>query len=131
MPEIVRAPGGDLPLCDNTDELTGAKGRAYASWPTCGSADSRRGSGGREIRSDAGAHVKLERAVVVQRGEVSDTELDRARGAGLTDSEVVETVANVALNIFTIYVAHVARPALDFHASRVARPPNGVEVRRG
>ena len=77
------------------------------------------------------ALLKLARAIVVQRGEVSDTELDRARGAGLTDSEVVETVANVALNTFTIYVAHVARPALDFQASRVARPPNGVEVRRG
>lgn len=41
--------------------------------------------------------------VVVQRGEVSDSDLQHARVAGLTDGEIVETVANVVLNIFTNY----------------------------
>ena len=60
------------------------------------------------------AILKLARAIVVQRGEVSDSDLQQARVAGLTDGEVVETVANVALNIFTNYVSHVARTAVDF-----------------
>src|SRR5260221_9044833 len=60
------------------------------------------------------AILKLARSIVGQRGEVSDTDLLRARTAGLTDSDVVETVANVALNIFTNYVNHVARTVVDF-----------------
>jgi uncharacterized peroxidase-related enzyme len=60
------------------------------------------------------AILKLARAIVVQRGEVSDSDLQQARIAGLTDGEVVETVANVALNIFTNYINHVARTAVDF-----------------
>ncbi len=60
------------------------------------------------------AILKLARAIVVQRGEVSDSDLQRARAAGLTDGEVVETIANVALNIFTNYINHVARTAVDF-----------------
>ncbi len=60
------------------------------------------------------AILKLARAIVVQRGEVSDSDLQHARVAGLTDGEVVETVANVALNIFENYMSHVARVAIDF-----------------
>jgi uncharacterized peroxidase-related enzyme len=60
------------------------------------------------------AILKLARTIVVQRGEVSDSDLQRARAAGLTEGEVVETVANVALNIFTNYINHVARTAVDF-----------------
>ena len=59
------------------------------------------------------ALLKLARTIVVQRGEVSDADLERARAAGLTDGEVIETVANVALNIFTNYVAHVTRTPVD------------------
>jgi uncharacterized peroxidase-related enzyme len=60
------------------------------------------------------AVLKLARTIIVQRGEVSDLELQRARSAGLTDGELVETVANIALNIFTNYINHVARTAIDF-----------------
>jgi uncharacterized peroxidase-related enzyme len=60
------------------------------------------------------AILKLARTIVVQRGEVSNSDLQRARAAGLSDGEVVETVANVALNIFTNYVNHLARTAVDF-----------------
>ena len=60
------------------------------------------------------AVLKLTRTIIVQRGEVSDSELQRARAAGLTDGELVETVANIALNIFTNYINHVARTAIDF-----------------
>ena len=64
------------------------------------------------------AILKLARAIVVQRGELTDADLARARAAGLSDGEIVETVANVALNIFENYVSHVARVPLDFPQSQ-------------
>jgi hypothetical protein len=45
---------------------------------------------------------------------VKDSDLQRARAAGLTDGEIVETVANVVLNIFLNYINHVARTVVDF-----------------
>jgi uncharacterized peroxidase-related enzyme len=58
--------------------------------------------------------LKLARSIVVQRGELTDGDLARARAAGLSDGEIVETVANVALNIFENYMSHVARVPIDF-----------------
>jgi uncharacterized peroxidase-related enzyme len=60
------------------------------------------------------AILKLARSIVVQRGEITDSELDYVRSSGLTDSEIAETVANVVLNIFTNYVSHVDRTLVDF-----------------
>jgi uncharacterized peroxidase-related enzyme len=60
------------------------------------------------------AILKLARNIVVQRGEVSDADLEQARVSGLSDGEIVEVVANVAVNIFSNYVNHVARTAVDF-----------------
>jgi len=64
------------------------------------------------LRTDA--ILKLARSLVVQRGELTDEDLDRARDAGVSDAEIVETVANVALNIFENYMSHVARVPIDF-----------------
>jgi len=60
------------------------------------------------------AILKLARSIIVQRGEVTDIDLQHARDGGLTDCEIVETVANVVLNIFMNYLDHVARPTVDF-----------------
>jgi len=60
------------------------------------------------------AILKLARNIVLERGEVSDAEIADARAAGLDDGEIVETVANVVVNIFTNYVNHVARTQVDF-----------------
>ncbi len=60
------------------------------------------------------AILKLARTIVVQRGEISDAEFKAARAAGLSEAETVETVANVAANIFSNYVNHIARTAVDF-----------------
>jgi uncharacterized peroxidase-related enzyme len=60
------------------------------------------------------AILKLARSIIVQRGEVADADLQHARGGGLTDCEIVETVANVVFNIFMNYLDHVARPTVDF-----------------
>jgi uncharacterized peroxidase-related enzyme len=60
------------------------------------------------------AILKLARNIVVQRGEISDSDLQRASAAGLSDGEIIEIVANVALNIFMNYVSHAARLPIDF-----------------
>lgn len=60
------------------------------------------------------AILNLARSVVVQRGELSEAEFKAARAAKITDSEIVETTANVALNILTNYVNHVAHTVVDF-----------------
>jgi uncharacterized peroxidase-related enzyme len=60
------------------------------------------------------AILNLARSIVVQRGELSDTEFKSARAAKLTDAEIVETVANVSLNILTNYLNHVAQTVVDF-----------------
>jgi uncharacterized peroxidase-related enzyme len=68
-----------------------------------------------DARTDA--ILKLARSIVVQRGELSDADLAQARAVGLSDGEIVETVANVALNIFENYMSHVARVPIDFPQS--------------
>ncbi|MFL6116611.1 MAG: carboxymuconolactone decarboxylase family protein [Catenulispora sp.] len=55
--------------------------------------------------------------VVADRGRISDATLERARAAGVTDAELAETVAHVALNTLSNYFNHLARPDLDFPAA--------------
>jgi uncharacterized peroxidase-related enzyme len=77
--------------------------------------------------AETDAILKLSRSIVVQRGEINDADLKEARAGGLTDHEIVETVANVALNIFTNYVNHVARTVVDFAEVKPGnfKPQNG------
>jgi uncharacterized peroxidase-related enzyme len=70
------------------------------------------------------AFLKLARNIVVQRGEISDADLERARACGLTDGEIVETIANVAMNILTNYVDHVAHILVDFPEVKPGQPLN-------
>jgi uncharacterized peroxidase-related enzyme len=58
--------------------------------------------------------LKLAQRLVLGKGRLTDTEISKARGAGLTDGEIEEVIANVALNVFTNYFNHVADPAIDF-----------------
>jgi uncharacterized peroxidase-related enzyme len=60
------------------------------------------------------AALKFAHQIVVKRGEVLDSEVQAVRAAGYNDSEIVEIVANVALNIFTNYFNHVAQTVVDF-----------------
>ncbi|MBI4906587.1 MAG: carboxymuconolactone decarboxylase family protein [Acidobacteria bacterium] len=60
------------------------------------------------------AILELARNIVVQRGEIGAGGLERARAAGLTDADIIETIANVALNIFSNYVNHIAGTDVDF-----------------
>jgi len=60
----------------------------------------------------------LELAVAINQspGRVSDDTLADARAAGVTDAEIIEVVAHVALNVFTNYVNNVAETTVDFPA---------------
>jgi uncharacterized peroxidase-related enzyme len=65
-----------------------------------------------DAKSDAA--LKLARAVALQRGHLSDADLQAARGAKLNDAEIVEVVQHVALNVLTNYTNSVARTVIDF-----------------
>lgn len=68
------------------------------------------------------AILKLALSILVQRGEISDEALKAARNADLTDGEIVETTANVAFNIFSNYINHVARTVVDFPEVKPGEP---------
>jgi hypothetical protein len=59
------------------------------------------------------AILKLARSIIVRR-KLSDADLNEARASGLADDEIVETIANVVLNIFSNYANEVARTGEDF-----------------
>jgi uncharacterized peroxidase-related enzyme len=60
------------------------------------------------------AALKLTISINESRGHISDATLAEARAAGLTDAEIVEIVAHVALNVFTNYLNSVAETTIDF-----------------
>jgi uncharacterized peroxidase-related enzyme len=67
---------------------------------------------------DADAHtaaiLRTAREVLETRGAVGDESLADARAAGVTDGELAEIVAHVALNVLSNYFNHLALPDLDF-----------------
>jgi AhpD family alkylhydroperoxidase len=60
------------------------------------------------------AVLRLALAINGKQGRPTDADLAAARAAGLGDAEIAETVANVALNVFTNYFNHVADTQIDF-----------------
>jgi uncharacterized peroxidase-related enzyme len=74
-------------------------------------ADSRRGSSTDRKTEQA---LIFARKIVAERGHVSDGDIDQLHAAGFTDDEITEIIANVALNIFTNYLNHIAGTEVDF-----------------
>lgn len=79
----------------------------------------------RALRAESGdaktsAILSLSRRIVETRGFVSDDDLASARDAGVTDAEIAEIIATVALNVYTNYFNHVAETEIDF--PKVALP---------
>lgn len=70
----------------------------------------------RALSADARIAAILELAVAINqaRGHIDDAKLAAARKAGLSDTEIVEIVAHVALNVFTNYLNSVSETAIDF-----------------
>lgn len=57
-------------------------------------------------------------ALVLQRGEMSDSDFSTMRIAGFSEAEIIEVLANVVLNIFTNYFNILARTDLDHSTLR-------------
>jgi uncharacterized peroxidase-related enzyme len=70
----------------------------------------------------ADAVLKFARAVTLQRGHVSNAELQAARSAGLNDAELVEIIQHVALNTLTNYTNNVAATVVDFPKAKSIEP---------
>src|ERR671918_1784567 len=60
------------------------------------------------------AGLRFARAVLEQRGQVSDEDLDQVRAAGYSDGELAEIVANVALSVLTNYFNRMADTDVEF-----------------
>lgn len=69
---------------------------------------------GHSIDARANAALQFARNVIVNRGEVSDTDLQAVKDLGFSDGEISEIIATVALNIFTNYFNLIARTDIDF-----------------
>lgn len=53
-------------------------------------------------------------ALVAERGQVSASDVDAVRAAGWSDDEIVETIGQVALNLFTNYINIALGVPVDF-----------------
>ena len=91
--------------------------------------DSRSGEAGDK---KSRATLSFARHLVVERGAVADDVLAEARDAGLSDGELAEMVARVALNTYTNYFNRLGQTDLDFPAApdgRPRRPARGGMIR--
>ncbi|MGW0664978.1 carboxymuconolactone decarboxylase family protein [Streptodolium elevatio] len=60
------------------------------------------------------AVLRIAREIVRTRGRVGDDVIAAAREAGVSDAELAEVVAHIALNTLSNYFNHLAEPELDF-----------------
>jgi uncharacterized peroxidase-related enzyme len=62
--------------------------------------------------------LRFTQAVVLQRGDISDEDFQALVKAGFTNAQIIEIVANIALNIFSNYFNSVVRTEVDFPVLR-------------
>ena len=80
--------------------------------------DAARGANASDAHTNA--ILTLAAAIVRERGAVGADAVAEARNAGVTDAEIVEIVAHVALNVFTNYLNLVAATDIDFPVVRAS-----------
>ncbi len=78
---------------------------------------------GRSGDAKAAAVVAFARALNDNLGEVTSAEFDAARQAGISDGEIVEVIATVALNIFTNVLGKATRVEIDFPKVELLKAP--------
>jgi len=66
--------------------------------------------------------LRFVRIMVTSRAEMNDSDLDDLKSAGFNDGEIAEIIANVAINLFTNYFNHIAKPEVDFPKVKTAFP---------
>jgi uncharacterized peroxidase-related enzyme len=69
------------------------------------------------------AVVAFAKALNDNLGEVTSAEFDAARKAGISDGEIVEVIATVALNIFTNVLGKATRVEIDFPKVELLKAP--------
>ena len=69
---------------------------------------------GRSEDAKTGTALRFARAVADTRGRIDDKDLKRVRDAGFSESEIVEIIAHVGMNLFTNYFNNVAHTEIDF-----------------
>lgn len=79
-----------------------------------GSGDILGARAGRASDARAAAALSFARKLVTQRGRVGSDDIAAARAAALTDADIVEIIAAVALNLFTNYLNIAADTDVDF-----------------
>jgi uncharacterized peroxidase-related enzyme len=77
---------------------------------------------GKATDPHAEAILALTGEIVRKRGAVGADAIEAARAAGVTDTELVEIVAHVALNTFTNYLNILAGTEIDFPVVRASEP---------
>jgi uncharacterized peroxidase-related enzyme len=76
---------------------------------------------GHSSDAKADAALRFARKVASERGHVTEADLDAVRRAGFSDAELVEIVANVAVNILTNFVNNVFGTEVDFPVAEARR----------
>jgi len=74
---------------------------------------------GRSNEPKIQAVITLAETMVDNRGQLSDEDIQAAKDAGISNAELLETVAIVACNTFTNYVNALANTEVDFPAAPV------------
>jgi uncharacterized peroxidase-related enzyme len=97
--------------CDYCLSVHSFRGTKLAGLTADEATRARRGEAGDPA---AAAVLELAAALVRDRGAVGDRHLVKARRDGLSDGQIVEVVAHVALTVFTTYLAETARVDIDW-----------------
>ena len=69
---------------------------------------------GKSTDSKTTAILQFSKTLVSKKGLVNDNDVNEAKNAGLTEAEIAEVIAHVALNVFTNYFNNTAKTAIDF-----------------
>lgn len=77
-------------------------------------AEANRARYGQAVDPAAEAALTLAKALLRTRGDIGPRDLAGARAAGLSDAEIAEVLAHIALNVFTNYFNRVAATAIDW-----------------
>lgn len=74
---------------------------------------------GESADSKTQAILQLAKTLIAKNGRVNDLDVNSAKQAGVTDTEIAETIAHVALNVLTNYFNNTANTEVDFPAVAV------------
>jgi len=70
-------------------------------------------------QGEGSALAQFARKVTLARGDLSSSDIEDARTLGVTDAQMIEVIAHVALNTITNYVNHIAATEIDFPVVKV------------